>query len=693
MKKLILFIANLLLFFSFSPSKIIGQTNFNLLHPPYNSSKTAFVGPPYWTYTSANQYYKIDDSAFDSWVGTIDNAFQVWNNVSVVQFVRSTSVGLSLFTYYDENDKIGSIINPGKARVDGVNNKINTSMCNIRINRRHQWTNGTMDAQNNILDLKSILVHEIGHILGIDQAYEMGSNAPTMSGWNNPSFWTGTEMGTLEQYDKNAANFLQTLVPTLYTDLQAAVNVAQQIGIGWVIIESQYSLPNNVILPSNVHLVINPSVTFSLNNNYILASNSSVRIESGAAINGVKAYIRNGSTIIGCFPEIQTALNNTSSGNTVELLESLTLSGNITIPQGVTLKIMPSVSVALNGFSISGGTILLDGATVSDLQAYHKLSGAIKGLFPSVQSAIESAGSGKTVELLATTYSISPSISSKSNIALTGQGSSTTIINGGISISNSINIDISGLRVTGTVSASNSQYVYVSNCNIPSSTMLQNYYSTSTNLGFSTSGTEEQASFAVTSYGGTGNIFYNTIRRFDCGIYLTSGASFNVGDGNTFCNNGVDIVAENVAYAYAISNNYSYALPNSVYGNVFTTGTNGVCSLSKTSALQQQTITSSDSKLLKDADDKYLALLRKIDDDSKKEKYDKSKYETTYSKLIDDYKNVILVEKDKKIVKAALTKLNYLYKSKEDQNAFSVYLNDLASEKNNTQYLPYIQRF
>lgn len=346
----------LLFFLIISLSQIIGQTNFILLHPPHNyGGKTAFAGPPYWTYASANQYYRITDSAFDNWIGTIDNAFQVWNNVSVVQFSRSTSEGLPLFSYYDDSEKIGSIINPGKARVDGNNYKINTTLCNIRINRRHQWTNGTNDAQNNIIDLKSILVHEIGHILGIDQATEMGPTAPTMSGWNNPSFWIGTEMATLEQYDINAANFLQTLVPTLYQDLQAAVNVAQQIGVGWVVVESQYNLSSNILIPAGVNLIINPGVTINMGSYFLIASGGT--IQNNGSISGLAANLKSGSTIVGYFPSIQVAINNASSSN--------------------------------------------------------------------------------TVELLATTYSLSPSISSKTNITLSGQGSSSTIINGSISVTNS----------------------------------------------------------------------------------------------------------------------------------------------------------------------------------------------------------------------------------------------------------------
>lgn len=371
------------------------------------------------------------------------------------------------------------------------------------------------------------------------------------------------------------------------------------------------------------------------------------------------------------------------------------LTGNIYVPAGITLTINPEATVNLNGFTIisTGGVITVQsGSTITDLQAYIKLSGAIKGLYPSVQSAIDAAGSGKTVELLATTYSSSPSITNKSNITLSGQGSNSTIINTSIGITNSYNIQIEGMRIENGVYSNNSQLVYVYGCTFPGSTLVCDYGSTYMNVSSSTA-TEGSASFAVSLYGGTGNVHYNTIQNFDCGVFLSNSASYNVGDQNIFCNNGADIYAQNGAYAYAISNTYSRPLPQSIYGNVFVTGVNNVCSMQKVSPYQINEINSFDSKLLKDADEKYLGLLRKIGEDAKKEKYDKSKYATDYSKLIDDYKDIVTTEKDKQIVKAALSKLNHLYKAKEDKNPFATYLNVLAADKANQQYLPYIKRY
>ncbi|MEW6653454.1 MAG: T9SS type A sorting domain-containing protein [Bacteroidota bacterium] len=393
-------------------------------------------------------------------------------------------------------------------------------------------------------------------------------------------------------------------------------------------------------------------------------------------------------------PTISSALSAAVTGQTINVSNSQTLQSDITVPGGITLSFVSGANINLNGYSIltTSGNINVSGGSFSGLSAIRKVGGAIEGIYSSYQTAWSSLNNNESLELAPGTFNVSPSFSSRSNIAFSGQGSSSTIINGSISSTNSYNIQIANMKIANGVNTNNSQLVNVSSCDFPGSTLLCDYGSTNTNISNSTAQVGS-ASFAVSLYGGTGNVFYNTIKNFDCGVFLSNNASYNVGDQNIFCNNGADIYAQNGAYAYAISNTYSLPVPQSIYGNVFVTGVNNVCSLLKVSPSATKEVNSSDSKLLKEADDKYLALLRKIDDNSKKEKYDKSKYATDYNKLIDDYKSVVAAEKDKQIVKAALTKLNYLYKAKEEENAFNSYLNDLASKKNYQQYLPYIQRF
>ncbi|MGB9588146.1 MAG: hypothetical protein ACPL7O_08200, partial [Armatimonadota bacterium] len=95
----------------------------------------------------------------------------------------------------------------------------------------------------------------------------------------------------------------------------------------------------------------------------------------------------------------------------------VTLTGNLIIPSGVTLTIDTGVTVNLGSYGIilNGGSVdIKSGATVNC--AYLKQNGAIIGYFGSIQSAINYASSGQTIELQPRTYNENPNFTSKSNI-------------------------------------------------------------------------------------------------------------------------------------------------------------------------------------------------------------------------------------------------------------------------------------
>ncbi len=225
--------------------------------------------------------------------------------------------------------------------------------------------------------------------------------------------------------------------------------------------------------------------------------------------------------------------------------------------------------------------------------------------------------------------------------------------------------------------------------------MVYDYGGTQTNLGFSTGeGVPESQNWAFNSYGGTGDIYYMEFSGYDeVAVALINSASYNIGTNNTFCGNGLDIYAPSPSYAYAISNTYS-RYPYPVYGNVFVTGVNDVCGVQKSAIAERVNQPNSiDSKLFKDADEKYLTLLRKIREDTKNDKYDKNKYVSDFTNLIEDYKNIVNVEKEKLIVKAALSKLNHLYRANDNKNSFIDYLKQLSNNKKYEEFLPYINRY
>jgi hypothetical protein len=352
-----------------------------------------------------------------------------------------------------------------------------------------------------------------------------------------------------------------------------------------------------------------------------------------------------------------------------------TITGNVTIPSNQTLTVLPSASVDFNTYYVdqNGGTFSIQsGSTVYLTNG----SNRYYGLFTSVQSAINAASSGKTVQLLSGSYSESPSFSSRSSITLMGQGPGSSTLDGSISITNSSCITVSDLSMSGPLVANNNYFTHLDNVAISGSTVASVYYGSMNEFGWVTAN-NLGASFGLQAYGGSGDLYYSALSNADCGAYLTNYASYNIGTNNTFCENGCDIDAEAGGYAYAISNLYSRTLPSSIYGNVFVTGQNGVCGMAKPSsdpAVGVGGAAQLASPEIKELDDMYLALLRMIRVDRQAGAYESSKYHQYYLHLIDGYKGLVTEDANSVSIVAALSKLSQLYDGLGDRSAFRAYV-------------------
>lgn len=199
---------------------------------------------------------------------------------------------------------------------------------------------------------------------------------------------------------------------------------------------------------------------------------------------------------------IASALSAAVSGQTVEVTGSQSLSGVLTVPSGVTLKFKSGSSLTFNSYYIvtSNGTIIdQSGGTV--ICTYLKQSSVIKGLFQTIQSTINYASSGQTVEMQARTYNESASFSSRSNITLQGQGSGSRINSASLTTSSYINIF--NLSVNSGITINGGYSNNVNNISSLGTYIINSYGSTSTDYGFS-SAYNIGASFGYISYGGTG---------------------------------------------------------------------------------------------------------------------------------------------------------------------------------------------
>lgn len=95
---------------------------------------------------------------------------------------------------------------------------------------------------------------------------------------------------------------------------------------------------------------------------------------------------------------------------------------------------------------------------------------------------------------------------------------------------------------------------------------------------------------------------------------------------------------------------------------------------------------------MKEADEKYLSLLRKIDEEKKKGGTDMNKFSEDFNSLLLDYKIIVKEEKNKQVFKAALSKVGHLYKARDEKNLFSDYRNSLKTSMGQ-QFIPHINRY
>ena len=142
---------------------------------------------------------------------------------------------------------------------------LNTN-CTWRDNQQH------LNADPPILDVQSMITHEAGHIHGLAHpypgSYDHDATGPTMAGRDNEHFDNTLDCRSLETEDVYGTQFLQLRVPTLYSNLQTALNKAVEIGVGYVYIVSDYTISNNITVPSGVDLYVEPDVTVEFDGNY-----------------------------------------------------------------------------------------------------------------------------------------------------------------------------------------------------------------------------------------------------------------------------------------------------------------------------------------------------------------------------------------------------------------------------------------
>ncbi len=396
---------------------------------------------------------------------------------------------------------------------------------------------------------------------------------------------------------------------------------------------------------------------------------------------------RNWGTII-------SALVNIPYGSAITVLSGTqTLTGDISIPSGVTLTIKPDVTINYGNYAIllNGGSVIIESG-VTNNYLFVKSGSTLKAVFGSVQAAVNYSSPSQTIELLPlTTYSDNITITSLDNRTLTGATNGTSVIDGNITLSNCTDFTLSNLKMHNghSITINNSLDSETHSITFMGSGSINQYGCNS----IATSGivhNSASTSPAIYYYNTSGYTWGVDITDHDFGIWATSNTNMTVST-STFCDNMLDLYANSGGYIYAPNNTMSAPWPQSIAGNV-SGYSNNVCSkqLSKSDLLADGI---EDNPLPEDINllnTEYAKLLKKISDENEEKTPSVLLgYKADFDALIKDYKALLTVNSNSVETTAILSKIEKCYYATESQDEFEAYINTLLREKSS----PYIERY
>lgn len=125
------------------------------------------------------------------------------------------------------------------------------------------------------------------------------------------------------------------------------------------------TLTGNVTVPSPYDLILWEDATINIGSYYIKSTGGSITEQSDVSVSP-RIMVKNGATIKGYYPSLASAFSNASSGETVYMKSSQTLSADLSVPSGVTLEISNG-TLTMNGKKITSddGDIIINGGSVS----------------------------------------------------------------------------------------------------------------------------------------------------------------------------------------------------------------------------------------------------------------------------------------------------------------------------------------
>jgi hypothetical protein len=145
----------------------------------------------------------------------------------------------------------------------------------------------------------------------------------------------------------------------------------------------------------------------------------------------------------------------------VHIYSSSTLSSNLSVPAGVTLKFESGTTTTLSGHKIttSTGSLYMNGGSVTPNIQRKNITGLRKGFYPTIASAISDASSGDDIYLDSESYT--EDVDMPSNVELHGEGRTSTTINGDVTFDGVSSSRIVNMKVTGDIIVDGGSSVYI----------------------------------------------------------------------------------------------------------------------------------------------------------------------------------------------------------------------------------------
>jgi len=518
-----------------------GQIIFRLLDPNNPDSrygKSPYSGPPFYYFGSTLYFYRIANSLYNPYLSYVDAAFGSWNNAGQVQFERRAT-GLPLAAEAQDYSDFGPAwCFPG---IDESTDEIIPSNGSIVLNTNCTWSSNqqALDDIPPILDVQSMVTHEAGHIMGLAHplidSYIHDDTAASMAGGDNEYFDNSLECRSLESNDIYGTQFLQLRFPTLYSNLQSALNKAEEIGIGYVYIMSDYTLTNNITVPLGANLVIKSGKTLEIQDYVITFNGGAIIIESNAKLSP-DIRLQSGSTLIGLYPNIPSAFNAASSGQWVHIRGTYTFNDHFTIPSSKVLKTESGTQMNF----VSGKYLYVDGIlNVLGTSANHVTftrSGS-SGTWGGIRFRSGSSGTIQYANISYATYGVH--LTSSGSVANV-QHCNFTQNTYGARVDYSDNTQFSNCNFQNNTYGI---YPYYANCDIEDNTFSNNYrgihtyrcspalndneINNNTNAGIYAGTYSSPQLWTICPYG-SGNV-NNYIHHNPTGVYCSSSATPNLG--------------------------------------------------------------------------------------------------------------------------------------------------------------------